>query len=222
MKNLRLSLIVILLSCTVLSLSSQTIDKYGREVKRVQFIGRTAVNLSTMTAENKGGGYYGTEKSRVGYNFGVMADIAMGKNFYFQPNLSFSAKGSKIRGLEEVGGYEVSMNALYVQVPLLFAYKLDIQRWDNSFNIALGPYLAYGVGGTISGLADTFGNNGLCNRFDVGLNMELSFELPKFVFFMGYEYGFTNMVKNSMIKPEFQHNMSFHNSTNYYGVAYKF
>lgn len=140
----------------------------------------------------------------------------MGRNFYFQPGLSFTAKGSKLSGSR----VDMTMNALYLQVPIYFAYKLSMYSWENSLNIAMGPYVAYGVGGKITGNGvydiNTFGDEGLANRPDVGFGMELQFEMPKVVFFSGFEGGFARVMKREYFSSSFQ------NFNTYFGIGYKF
>lgn len=228
MKNSPVSLTIALLFLFVSSdVISQIQDKYGREIKKVQYQVRGAFNSSSISVESKNSHVYGSEKSKTGYNFGLVADIAIGKSFYFQPGLSLTSKGSKVRGMdyEEWGG-EANLNAVYLQVPLLFAYKIFLKKWNNSFNIGVGPYIAYGIGGNVSGKntakSNTFGDYGWCNRPDIGYSMELSFEMPRIILFMGGEYGFTHMLKNSILLPEYQNDISFHNSNSYIGIGYKF
>ncbi len=224
MKNLKNVLVLSIMFCLYIPVVfSQTNEELG---KKTQFIIKGGVNFSSVTISDKEGDYYGSEKSKVGYNLGIAADIPLGKKFYFQPNLNLSAKGSKMREMN-IGGStaDLSMNALYLQVPLLFAYKFDFNKWNNSFNIAFGPYVAYGVGGNITGPSikfDTFGLDGLCNKADVGMTMELQLELPKIILIFGGEYGFANMIKKEALLSEYQDRFSFRNSTSYIGIGYKF
>lgn len=224
MKKLKNVLVLSIMFCLC---SSTVISQTNVEsAKKTQFIIKGGVNISAITISDKDNDYYGTEKSKIGFNLGVAADIPLGKKFYFQPNLNFSAKGSKLREMNiGTGTADLSMNALYLQIPLLFAYKFDFSRWNNSFNIALGPYAAYGVGGNITGPSikvGSFASDGLCNRADIGMSMEFQLELPKIIFILGYEYGFTNMIKKDALLNEYRDRVSFHNSNNYIGIGYKF
>lgn len=224
MKKLKNVLVLSVMLCLCFSVAfSQTNEGSS---KKTQFIIKGGINFSSIAISDKDGDYYGREKSKVGYNLGIAADIPLGKKFYFQPNLNFSAKGSKLREMNVGSGRaDLSMNASYLQIPLLFAYKFDISKWNNSFNIAFGPYIAYGVGGNITGSSiklGSFSSDGLCNRTDVGMNMEFQLELPKIIFILGYEYGFTDMIKKETLINEYRNRVSFHNSTNYIGIGYKF
>lgn len=229
MKNRKqIAILLFVIFCLPLSLIAQISKKYDRDIKKVQFIGRIGANASTVAVNGKSEEYIGSEKMKVGYNMGVMADIWLGRNFYFQPNIELTAKGTRLSSLSVgyfYGNVELSMNALYVQLPLLFAYKMDLSRWNNSVNVALGPYFAYGVGGAITGSIPyspgTFSEVGFCNRPDVGLNIELSFEMPYVVLFIGYEYGFAKMIKTSMIEDRNRGKLSFHNSNSYIGIGFK-
>ncbi|GAB6009646.1 porin family protein [Dysgonomonas reticulitermitis] len=242
MKKLKNVLVLSILFCLCSSVAfSQTNEGLA---KKTQFIIKGGLNFSTIAVSDKDNDYYGTEKSKVGFNLGIAADIPLGKKFYFQPNLNFSAKGSKQKEINIGTEIEnLSLNTLYMQIPLLFAYKFDFKKWNNSFNIAFGPYVAYGVGGNIvSGSYVSPGAGGMiyrpsikvgsfssdiCNKADIGMNMEFQFELPKIMFILGYEYGFTNMIKThdlffDDLSYEYRNRTSYHNSTNYIGIGYKF
>lgn len=226
MKSLKLFILFICLLFSTLAIAQGYIDKgsvmsssnYEIDVKKVQFQVRAGLNISTQRVTIDGEA--GTEESKVGYNFGGIADISLGKSFYFQTGLFFTAKGSQMRQMD-VGGrtVDMTMNSLYLQVPIYFAYKMPVGGWPNSFNIAMGPYVAYGVGGKVSGggySADTFGDKGLANRPDIGLGMELQFEMPKVVFFYGFEAGFAETIKREYI------GLKVNNSNFYFGMGYKF
>lgn len=224
MKDFKKVLVLSIMLCLYFpAVFSQTDEE---PAKKTQLIVKGGINFSNIAISDKEGKYNGTEKSRIGYNIGLATDMPLGKKFYFQPNLSLSSKGSKLRKVSiDRGIADLSMNALYTQITLLFAYKFDLKKWNNSFNIALGPYVAYGVGGNITGSSiktGTFGTDGLCNTIDAGMSMELQLELPKIIFILGGESGFTDMIKTEALLYDYQNRLSIHNLISYIGIGYKF
>lgn len=194
--------------------------------KRVSFQPRVGMNISNVTATHDNITIEGDEK--VGFNIGALADIYLGKSFYLQPGLVFTTKGTKVDDIYIDGNtFEAKMNAMYLQIPLYASYKLQLNKWDNRLGFSLGPYFAYGVGGkTDYSLAgnktsisiDTFDSDGMWNKFDVGLGLEIYFELKRIVFTMGGEVSFTRAWKKEFIAD----GITPRNNNLYYCVGYKF
>lgn len=208
-------------------LISKNPENRGKYPRKIQFIAKGGINLSLISSLSSND-TFGAEKSRIGYNMGAMVDISLSNHFHLQPSLNLLAKRSKLKDIEIGLPYkiEMSMNSTYIQLPLLVAYKFSPNRWNNTFNIALGPYFAYGIGGDTSSKDlfefGTFSSDGLCEKFDTGINMELQYELPKIMFTFGYQYGFTNALKNKSSTGSQNGKPSLHNSINYLTIGYKF
>lgn len=193
--------------------------------KKVTFQARGGLNLSNLTAYDDGTSYKG--KVKAGFNIGGIADCRLGNNFYLQTGLMLTSKGAKIEGVMIEDGYytDETINAIYLQVPLYFMYKIELPNNVNKLNIGLGPYVGYGIGGkssydlsTADLSVDTFGDNGQLNRVDAGLGMELQFEMAKFVFILGAEAGVTKAFKKEYIAQD----ISIRNNVSYLSVGYKF
>lgn len=101
-------------------------------------------------------------------------------------------------------------------------YKAHLPNYNNSFNVGGSGYFAYGVGGKITGPInselDTFGDNGLLNRPDIGLTFELQFEMPKLIFNYGVELGLAKIMKRDVLNSS----VSINNWGLYFGAGYKF
>ena len=81
-------------------------------------------------------------KALPGFTMGVGADYAFNENWYFQPGVMITSKGYKVK----YAGEKVTVRPVYLDIPILAAYKFDIT--DNTkFVINAGPYLAIGLGG---------------------------------------------------------------------------
>ena len=53
---------------------------------------------------------------------------------------------------------------------MLLSYRYDFNR-NTQLQVNVGPYFAYGISGEIMGDLDTFGDNGVLERYDTGLHM---------------------------------------------------
>jgi len=106
------------------------------------------------------------------------------KPYNFMNNVLFSG------GLEYVLKRSSDASLSYLQVPL---YALYYHRLDGAGSVfgGLGPYLAYGIGGSAFG-----GDDGL-KRFDAGLGLTVGYKMPQsFSFSLGYDIGLANIQKN--------------------------
>ncbi|MDP2238275.1 MAG: porin family protein [Bacteroidales bacterium] len=81
------------------------------------------------------------------FNVGVVVDIPVAPDFYFQPGLLFTTKGAKSQdqflGLDMSAEYNVS----YIELPLSLLYKPVLG--NGRLLLGFGPYLAYGIGGKV-------------------------------------------------------------------------
>ena len=118
-------------------------------------------------------------KAITGFTMGVGADYAFNENWAFQPGVMITSKGYK----GKIGGEKATTRPVYLDIPILAAYKFDIA--DNTkFVINAGPYLAFGLGGKYKEHWDNgddwkvFDKKGSdWNRFDLGLQWGLGVEL---------------------------------------------
>jgi hypothetical protein len=105
---------------------------------------RAGVDLQTFNGKDHNG-----DKLKLNlaprFNVGVVADIAVAPDFYFQPGLLFTTKGAKSK--DEFLGVNMSAeyNLSYIELPLSLLYKPVVG--NGRFMLGFGPYLAYGFGG---------------------------------------------------------------------------
>lgn len=157
------------------------------------------------------------KKAVIGFQVGGTVDYALTEEFYLQSGLSFTTKGAKVKGSGTIDGYyfegSLKVNQSYLQVPIMGAYKLEVAP-DTKIVFSAGPYLAVGVGGksklkgrlTIGGDAgydadekvDTFGDDGMLNRFDFGLGAGVAAEFGQIVVGLRYELGLTDIGKDDL------------------------
>ena len=99
---------------------------------------RAGVNFQNLNGEDASGDKL-ENKIKTGFNAGIVGDIPVAPDFYFQPGLLYSAKGAK---LENTSDGKLSLN--YVEVPLNLVYKPMLGT--GRLLMGFGPYVAYGAG----------------------------------------------------------------------------
>lgn len=109
---------------------------------------------------------------------------------------------------------------MYLQMPVHFAYKLDVAPATRVVFHA-GPYVAYGVGGKMSSTigkitssVNTFDKNLGFKPFDAGLGLGVGAEFGQFLVDLGWDMGLVNISrdKNGSVKTQ----------NAYLSVGYKF
>ena len=181
---------------------------------------------------------YGKEtkdtKMKLGFNVGMAADYEFESNVAIQSGLYFITKGAKLSSSkidQKVGDIRLSgtvdktANAMYLQVPLHLAYKIDVTPGARVV-LHAGPYAAYGVGGKISGKstvkvsgnvpadqkaavdaalkqinASTTGVNTFDKKtgykpFDAGVGIGVGAEFGPFLVDLGWDMGLLNISRN--------------------------
>jgi hypothetical protein len=158
---------------------------------------RAGVNLADVNGKSEGESTNEFSKMIAGLNLGATADINLNDNFYFQPGLSYSGKGFRLKRSVDFLNIDATTTLNYLEVPLNFGYKAG------SFHIFAGPYVAFALSGKIKVGDESekikFGNNeeeDYLKGTDVGLNVGLGYQIKNFMISAQYGLGFTNLVIN--------------------------
>lgn len=213
--NLKSTIVTIALLMFGLSLNAQD--------KKVTAGVKAGMNLSTITGDAD------DVDSKFGYHVGVTIDYELTENLFLMSGVEFTTKGAKEKGEMETGydwnaDVELTVNPMYLQVPIHFGYKLDIAK-ETKMVFRAGPYVAFGVGGkaklTGNYIADektnVFKTNGYKN-FDFGFGLGTGVEFKKYALNVGYDFGVTN-IDNTKDKDERE---TFRNGNFHIGLGYKF
>jgi len=141
----------------------------GRKI--VSFGLRTGFNRSHLYAEYHG--YYnnasGTYGSVVGFQFGMLLDIAPSDVFHLQHGLMYIQKGTSDNGI----------TSHYIELlPVSLSLKLA------AFRIGAGPYFGFCVDAP---------SDYINSKIDIGINMGLGFDIGMFYIGMFYDYGLSNV-----------------------------
>lgn len=178
---------------------------------------KAGVNLS-----NYGGDIDDTD-AKAGFNVGLTAEFGLPlTSMYILSGLELNTKGAKY----EEGGYKLTSNAMYLQLPVHFGYRISaLETFGVSFHA--GPYIAYGIGGKtkIEGVKfDTFGDDGL-KEFDFGLGLGVNAEFSKLSVGIGYDFGLANIARNIEMEIgdlNLKSDVKVRNMNAYLSVGYKF
>lgn len=105
-----------------------------------------------------------------GFHIGALADMVINDKWSIQPELLFSFEGSKV-GSDKY-------RALFIKIPVIVYYNI-LNVGPGQLSPGVGPYFAGAVGGS-SDAGKTFGEDGVLDEFDWGLQVKANYEFQKF------------------------------------------
>lgn len=135
MKSKNLFLIAILVMFGFSAMSQQT--------EGISFGLRGGVNLQNINGKDVSGDKLELDLL-TGFNAGVVVEIPVAPEFYFQSGLLYTTKGAKSDNFQG-SGMSVELNPSYIELPLNFLYKPLLGQ--GHLLLGFGPYVAYGLGG---------------------------------------------------------------------------
>ncbi len=170
----------------------------------------------------------GDTKAKFVGKIGVGIEYPLSANFSLMPSVEFAMKGTKWEASEYYNGYNISLeetySPLYIQIPILGAYRLNLNN-DWNMTLKVGPYFAYGISGKVDAKAKASGVSASddadlfsdldAKRFDAGIDVGLDFEYHRFVFGLEFERGFISFAPDDV-------DVNIFNQAIYATVGYKF
>lgn len=161
---------------------------------------KAGMNVSNFSGDSDGA------DAKIGFNVGVTVDYAFTDEFYLLTGLDLTTKGAKASGDIDEYGYsghaKITMNPMYLQLPIHLGYKLSVAE-NTKIVFRAGPYVAYGVGGKVTakvggqkGDTNVFRTGGLKN-FDFGFGIGTGAEFGKIGVNLGYNFGVINIADSS-------------------------
>lgn len=161
---------------------------------------RAGVNFAHADAEC-------ATSTRTGFHAGVSVDYNIIKSFSITSGLYYIGKGFRgNQNMQEASAAtESKVTAHYIQVPLLASWRIEAQTGAR-FHFNVGPYFAYGLGGTAKYKpldltfidrfeGDAFGNKGLLRHLDAGISLGIMGEFGHVVTGISYEHGLADVGK---------------------------
>lgn len=201
MKNRLISILLMLLFSTTFAFAQENIKFY------IAILG--GANLQNINGKAYNGDKLNNDMLP-SYHFGADLQIPVAPEFYFQPGLMYIRKGDKNTSSSSTSTTSLS----YIEIPLNMVYKAALGK--GFFMIGLGPYLAYGISGSVKTVSGSLTldqkitfkkavgseDNLLVpyyKPFDAGANLLVGYELEDGVFIqLDSQFGLLN------INPEYK------------------
>lgn len=166
----------------------------------------------------------GETKAKFVGKVGIGVETPLTANFSLMPSLEFAMKGTKWSISESTYSRDETFSPIYVQIPILGAYRVNLNS-DWNLTLKAGPYFAYGISGNCesdyssssysgSEEADMFSDLD-AKRFDAGIDVGIDFEYHRFVIGAEFERGFVSFA------PE-ESEFNVYNQAFYLTIGYKF
>ncbi len=151
----------------------------------------------------------------VGFHSGVIASIPIAPDFYFQPGILYSQKGTRSNQFQlptksTNNEFSTTLRISYIEMPLNLLYRP--QFGNGHILIGFGPYIAAGIGGSqvykygeleltqkikfVSGVeeSDWDFDHAYYKRFDAGANIFAGYEMEMGLFFrLNAQLGLLNI-----------------------------
>lgn len=170
--------IKILLLSTALAMCAMSVNAQS---PTTTFGIRAGINMQNINGKNITGDAL-SMKVVPRFNIGIVADINVAPDFYFEPGLMFSTKGGKLNenvlGMDMTAEYKLS----YIELPLNLLYKPELA--NGYLLLGFGPYIAYGIGGSAE-----FSIEGISSDENIKFANEYSSINPYGHYFKRIDYG---------------------------------
>lgn len=199
----------ILVAVALLGFGISFAQEKVKSVADVKFGVKGGMNLANIVGDDAG-----DANNYVGFNAGFFVEIPITDKLTFQPELIYSAQGSKSEGTVDVEGTLVNFDATlkfnYINVPMMFKYQVV-----NKFSLEAGPYVGFLTSAKlnfdIEGLgSDTVDMKDDVKSTDFGIGIGMNYEFSDVIFANArYQAGLTeigdsdaggNSVKNSVFQ----------------------
>jgi hypothetical protein len=184
-----------------LALAATALVSNARAQESTTFGLRAGVNFQNINGKDFEGDKIEDNKLKTGFHIGVNAEIPVAPEFYIQPGVLFSTKGTKD------DANKAKWNTSYIEVPINFLFKPELG--GGKLLLGVGPYVAFAVGGKvdpdngddvdiefekeITG-AQFLNGKPYLKRFDAGGNLLAGYEFSnKFSFQLNAQLGLVNI-----------------------------
>ncbi|WP_320814404.1 porin family protein [Flavobacterium sp.] len=123
--------LIILFVFSVISVNAQDVD--AKMTAKPKFGAKASLNLANILGDDAG-----DANTLVGYSVGFFTEIALTETFSIQPEILYSAQGSKSHLFYGGYNFDVTMKLNYINVPVMFKYKAA-----DKFSLEAGPYIGF-------------------------------------------------------------------------------
>ena len=181
----------------------------SNKVSDIKFGAKGGVNFANLAGDDADGA-----KMFMGFNAGFFVEIPVADKLVFQPEILYSAQGSKSEGPLFIDGsvynVEATLKFNYINIPLVFKYEIA-----DKFSLEAGPYVGFltsaKLKAKIQGVgSDTIDAKDQLKSTDFGLALGMNYEFTDVIFANArYQSGLTeigdsegnnNDIKNSVFQ----------------------
>ena len=149
-------------------------------------------------------------KPGAGFTIGGVSNIYLGKNFYFEPGVSFFYSQYRYDlkiGVDGLFDYinDPKLYKLGLEVPLVLGYTID---FSDKFvmDVFTGPQLRYALGGKTDFknkeiddfIGDTLDLWNVQRKFDCSWKIGIGFPMNQFTLLLEADLGITNLLKQEL------------------------
>ncbi len=148
--------------------------------------------LSLANAQYEYSGSSISTSNLIGVQAGLVGEVPISNEIYFNSGILFSMKGTKMSLL----GVEIDFPINYLEFPLNLAYKYDLGTVK--LFAQAGPYLGVGLSAKMKGggqeeTIDFGSETDQMKRLDLGINFGAGLEIKKVQLGINYGLGLTNL-----------------------------
>lgn len=171
------------------------ISATGLAQQQVKFGPKAGVNLANLSGMDD-------TDMKIGFHVGAVAEIKFNDKFSLQPELLYSAQGTKIdmsMDIPMIGKleFEYKTNLDYINIPIMAKYY-----FVEGFSVEAGPQVSFLIKAEekakSDGESETLDIKDGLNSIDFGLGFGLAYDLPQGLFINArYNLGLTDIVKDN-------------------------
>ena len=171
------------------------ISATGLAQQQVKFGPKAGVNLANLSGMDD-------TDMKIGFHVGAVAEIKFNDKFSLQPELLYSAQGTKIdmsMDIPMIGKleFESKTNLDYINIPIMAKYY-----FVEGFSVEVGPQVSFLIKAEekakSDGESETLDIKDGLNSIDFGLGFGLAYDLPQGLFINArYNLGLTDIVKDN-------------------------
>lgn len=171
------------------------ISATGLAQQQVKFGPKAGVNLANLSGMDD-------TDMKIGFHVGAVAEIKFNDKFSLQPELLYSAQGTKIdmsMDIPMIGKleFEYKTNLDYINIPIMAKYY-----FVEGFSVEVGPQVSFLIKAEekakSDGESETLDIKDGLNSIDFGLGFGLAYDLSQGLFINArYNLGLTDIVKDN-------------------------
>ena len=181
---------------------AQEEPKSGSDIK---YGAKGGLNIANLVGDDAG-----DANVFIGFNAGFFIEIPVTDKLVFQPEILYSAQGSKSEGIIDGYNVDATLKFNYINVPLMFKYQVA-----NKFSLEAGPYIGFLTSAKLKFDVEGLGSDTVDMKDDVkstdfGIGVGMNYEFSDVIFANArYQGGLTeigdseaggNSVKNSVFQ----------------------